>query len=165
VRFFSHEWAASDDEAADAHVAEAYREMLRTYPHGARIQVNAFVNAFDLRGAMLNNLVVDRAAGTVRLDVFAGDRLTGYSLLTLTYARAIVLPEARKSFEEALAREGTQIRYDEFDVLPAAGGERRCVHRFSFWPRERGEASVEFSTLSWTVELAMERRRVSERPE
>src|SRR5688572_3589070 len=133
MRFFSHEWAASDDERECRRVADQYAEMLRTYPAAARSQVTRFVESFDLRGAMLDGLSIDPVARTVTADIFSGDRQSGYKLLKIIYEDASVATDDRKVFESVLAARGPQIRYDEFDLRPVEPGRPCCRHRFLFW--------------------------------
>ena len=162
MRFFSHEWAASDDEAACRQVVDRYAEMLRTYPPRARRTVTRFVDAFDLRGALLDGLCVDQDTRTVTADIFSGDRRSGYKLLRIVYEDAGVAEDDRRAFEGVLAAKGPQVRFDEFDTCPDPAQRPCCRHRFLFWPKRYGEAAIEFSNLSWTLQPAQERPR---RPE
>jgi hypothetical protein len=162
MRLFSHEWAASDDEAACRRIADDYAELLRTYPPPARGPVARFVESIDLRGAILDGLAVDEDAGTVAAEIFCGDRPTGYKLLTLVYEDASVETADREVFERVLAAAGPQIRYDEFDLAADRRQRASCRHRYLFWPKEYGEASIEFFNLSWTLQPARERRRSAE---
>src|SRR3954469_7915325 len=162
MRFFSHEWAASDDEAACRRIADDYAELLRAYPQPARGPVARFVESIDLRGAILDGLAVDQGVGTVTAEIFCGDRPTGYKLLTVVYEDASVETGDRAVFERVLAATGPQIRYDEFDGAADRGQRASCCHRYLFWPKEYGEASIEFFNVSWTLRPAQERRRSAE---
>lgn len=162
MRFYSHEWAASDDEAECRQVADQYAQMLDGYPLPARGPVTRFVESFDLRGAILDGLSIDRRSRTVTADIFAGDRQSGYKLLKIVYQEASVTSADRRIFESVLEAKGPQIRYDEFDLGSEGGQPLGCRHRFLFWPREYGEGAIEFSDLSWTLQPAQERQRAAE---
>jgi hypothetical protein len=159
VRFFSHEWAASDDVKYCRQVADQYADMLRTYPLPARSSVNRFVGSLDLRGAILDGLAADRQSGTLTLEIYCGDRQTGYKLLKIVYEDASVTTGDEAAFERVLAAKGPQIRYDEFDLAGDPSGRASCRHRYLFWPKEYGEGAIEFFNFSWALQPALERQR------
>ena len=159
MRFFSHEWAASDDNALTRHVAREYGEMLREYPLPARSSVRRFVESFDLRGALLDGLSIDSGSRTVSMNIFTGDRRSGYKLLKIVYTDASIPGDGRKAFDRVVAEGSPQIRYDEFDFVVSPGSSKSCRHRYLFWPKEYGEGEIAFQDLGWTLERAEERPR------
>jgi hypothetical protein len=162
VRFFSHDWAASEDEEECRRVAHQYADMLRTYPLPARSSVTRFVESVDLRGAILDGLAADRHSRTVALDIFCGDRQSGYKLLKIVYEDARVTTDDQAAFERVLAAKSPQIRYDEFDLARGLSERACCRHRYLFWPKEYGEGAVEFFNFSWALQPARERPRSAE---
>ena len=141
MRFFSHDWATFEPEAASI-VTEAYLRSIEGFGASVGSSIREFVAREDLRGALLDDLTRDRESASLNLRLVSGDEARGYHHLTVNYSNATVLtplPCVSKVLDSRRAR----VRYDEF-VACGAG----FAHNLLVWPKGFGTLEIVFANLS-----------------
>jgi hypothetical protein len=142
MKYFTHEWAASDDENADALVKERYLQSVENFPESVRTRVRAIVRDKDFRDALLDCLEVDSVSHTVRLTLIDGDNEKGYFRTTISYSGATIRP-GREETCAIFTMRSVRVRFDEFEMI----GRMQYAHRFLLWPKACGELDVEFGEI------------------
>jgi hypothetical protein len=143
MRFFTHDWSTLDDVEAD-NISSEHLRVVKLASDRCGIPLAGFVREFDLRGALVDRLLLQSGEAELNFDLIAGDNQHGYFALSLAYASS-----SFRYFGEdlgtALDLRSTRIRFDEFDV----GSNGELHHRFLLWPKSRGEIDIQFAGLEW----------------
>lgn len=143
MRFFSHAWAACEDEGEVRDVIARYQAQISTFSGSVGRDIRLFSRRFDLRGALLDSIVIDAKAEAVTVGLVSGDRSSGYFTLSINYLGCTLQANDIPIVERAFQSRRAQLRFDEFDrnsAVPAS-----FVHRFLLWPREFGELEFRFT--------------------
>lgn len=160
MKFFSHEWASSEDTQAVERTIGAYATAIGALEGPVGNSIRDFVRKFDLRGALLDTLEVNTVADAVSLGLVTGDMSQGYFKLTIGYRGCRLREPTLRRLGDLVRRRDVQTRFDEFDraVEPIP---QHHVHRLLFWPRKWGEIEVPFTGL-YTQVVAISGRKYSD---
>lgn len=143
MRFFTHDWSTLDDVETDK-ISSEHLRVVKLASDQCGIPLVKFVREFDLRGALVDRLLVQSGEAELKLDLIAGDNLHGYFVLSLAYASS-----SFRYFGEdlgtALDFRSTRIRFVEFDL----DNNGELQHRFLLWPKSRCEIDIQFAGLEW----------------
>jgi len=135
MQFFSHEWAALEDDAKANQIVDAYQSHMNAFPGSLGRKVRRFVSKHSLNGALLDHLRIYRKSRKVELVLVAGDQQVGYSRLALNYDFSRFIGVTHMQLSNILSRRNVVIRFDEFGHSRKSKpyASQTAVHRFLLW--------------------------------
>jgi hypothetical protein len=147
VRFLTRAWHAghtSDEEAEE--IGAAYRahrmSVLPQLPERFRV----FAETIDIHDARVREIRLDWHAGTLAIDLRAGDLQAGYFDLGIRYAGVDVGALDTRALAAIGQNPRAEALYHEVDVAPGEWYE----HRWLWWPYQ--ELDVRFRGFAFVTE-------------
>jgi hypothetical protein len=146
MHFLTRDWHAGDmsDERADE-LSEAYRAHLAAVLPRLPERFRAFTEAVSVHDALVRAIRLDRAAGTLELELRAGDQQVGYFDLSIRYLGVRAERLDSNSLAAIAQDRESEALYVEADQIAPAEYE----HRWLWWPYQ--DLDVRFSEVEYAT--------------